>query len=172
MSLFTPDEWLIKISGIPFGLFGDMLGSTDANKYRGMLFGMTNRCGFNGLDPNNNMAIWRLWDIFDIAHAEMLGWWNPNVPVHVNQQESDIKATVYLHKGKMALIVVASWVTTNTTIGLTYDWNALGIDSMKAKLIAPMMIGIQDYAVFDKDATNIPIIPEKGWFFILEDCCR
>jgi hypothetical protein len=168
LSLFTPDEWLIKMSGLPFGLYGEMLGGGETNKYRAMLFGMTNRCGFNGLDPNNNMVIWRLWDFFDIAHAEMIGWWDPNVPVRVTQQEDILKTTVYLHRGKMALIVIASWATDKTTFGFKYDWEALGIHPNVTVLSAPYMIGIQDYAVFNIAATDIPIMPSKGWFFILD----
>jgi hypothetical protein len=32
-------------------------GEGCANKWRGMLYGMTNRAGWNGHDPNNNKGI-------------------------------------------------------------------------------------------------------------------
>jgi hypothetical protein len=169
LNLFTPDEWLIKMSGIPFGLFGDMLGAGDgANKFWGMLFGMTNRCGFNGLDPNNNMVIWRLWDMFDIAHSEMFGWWDSAVPVKVKQLDDVVKATVYLHKGKMALIVVASWAAEKVSVSFDYNWKALGLSASTTMLTAPYMIGVQDYANFDINQ-GIDVQPSKGWFLILED---
>ena len=37
-----PDYWLVEMSGIPFGLMGEMLEG-GGNPWRGMLFGMTNR---------------------------------------------------------------------------------------------------------------------------------
>ena len=36
----TPDYWLVEISGIPFGLYGEMLKG-GGNPWRGMLYGMT-----------------------------------------------------------------------------------------------------------------------------------
>ncbi len=38
----TPDYWLVEISGIPFGLFGEMLGP-GSDPWRGMVYGMTGR---------------------------------------------------------------------------------------------------------------------------------
>jgi hypothetical protein len=44
-----PDYWLVEISGIPFGLMGEML-EKGGNPWRGMLFGMTRRLPWAG-DP-------------------------------------------------------------------------------------------------------------------------
>jgi len=38
-----PDYWLIEISGIPFGLMGEML-EKGGNPWRGMIYGMTPGC--------------------------------------------------------------------------------------------------------------------------------
>ena len=49
-----PDYWLTELSGLPYGLFSDMLGgdchsdthcqaSSGPNPHRGMIFGMTSR---------------------------------------------------------------------------------------------------------------------------------
>jgi len=69
-----PGYWLVAISALPFGTFGEMLGGdmtpptpghfcgeSCANKWRGMLFGMTNRAGWVGHDPNDNEHLWKLW---------------------------------------------------------------------------------------------------------------
>ena len=40
-----PDYWLVEISGIPFGLYGEMLEG-DGNPWRGMVYGMTDRLGW------------------------------------------------------------------------------------------------------------------------------
>jgi hypothetical protein len=42
----SPSYWLTEISGIPYGLMGEML-QNDGNPWRGMLFGMTSRLGWS-----------------------------------------------------------------------------------------------------------------------------
>ena len=91
--------YLHTVSALPFGTFGEMLGADNtppvpgqfcgedcANKWRGMLFGMSNRAGWNGQDPNHNAELWQVWDAFEIEKANMFGWWNESSPVQVEQQ--------------------------------------------------------------------------------------
>ena len=96
-----PDYWLVEISGIPFGLMGEMLEG-GGNPWRGMLFGMTNRLPWSG-DPR---PIWREWDSFGIQDTRMIGWWVPNPPVTTGR--SDVLVTTYAGNGK-ALLAIASW---------------------------------------------------------------
>jgi hypothetical protein len=56
------DYWLVEISGIPFGLMGEMLEG-GGNPWRGMVFGMTNRLPWTGGDPRE---LWKAWDAFGI----------------------------------------------------------------------------------------------------------
>ncbi|HTK55819.1 MAG TPA: glycoside hydrolase domain-containing protein, partial [Gemmatimonadales bacterium] len=72
----APDYWLVEISGIPFGLMGEML-QDGGNPWRGMLFGMTARLPWAG-DPR---PLWQMWDQAGIADAQMHGWWDPASPV-------------------------------------------------------------------------------------------
>jgi len=72
-----PDYWLVEMSGIPFGLFGEMLNGC-GNSWRGMLYGITSRLGWGGCDPS---ALWKVWDQFGIKHAKMIGYWDPALPV-------------------------------------------------------------------------------------------
>ena len=58
-------------------------GEAGANRWRGMLYGMTNRAGWTGHDPNNNRGVWELWDDFEIASATMFGYWHAQPPVQV-----------------------------------------------------------------------------------------
>jgi hypothetical protein len=58
-------------------------GEGSANRWRGALYGMTNRAGWTGPDPNNNKGMWALWDSFDIVSASMYGYWNASAPVRV-----------------------------------------------------------------------------------------
>ena len=55
----SPENWLVEVSGLPFGLMGEML-KHGGNPWRGMLFGETTRLGWYG-DPR---PIWKLWDAF------------------------------------------------------------------------------------------------------------
>lgn len=98
----SPDYWLVEISGIPFGLFGEMLEyGTGGNPYRGMVYGMTGR-----FHPSS-VHIWHLWDEFGIEGAEMIGYWSPKCPVRTDRE--DVLATVYCKPGK-ALIALAHFI--------------------------------------------------------------
>ena len=99
----SPEYWLTEISGIPFGLYGEMLEG-GGNPWRGMLYGMSSRLGWwAGADPR---PIWKLWDDFGIAGADMIGYWDPGCPVRTDCK--DVLATVYRRKGR-SLIALASW---------------------------------------------------------------
>ena len=65
-----PDYWMVEAAGIPYGLFGEMMGS--GNPWRGMVYGMTNRLGWGG----NPRSLWKLWDEFGHRrrpHDRLLG---------------------------------------------------------------------------------------------------
>jgi hypothetical protein len=55
-----PDYWLVEVSGIPYGLPGQMLEG-GGNPWRGMVYGMTNRAGWWKGD-NPPTPIWKFWD--------------------------------------------------------------------------------------------------------------
>ena len=56
-----PDHWLIEVSGIPFGLAGQMLEG-GGNPWRGLVYGITTRAGWT---PNSPEYLWRLFDDLD-----------------------------------------------------------------------------------------------------------
>ena len=59
----SPDAWLVEVSGIPFGLMGDMLQG-GGNRWLGMVYGMTARMPWTGAaDPR---PVWKVWDDFGI----------------------------------------------------------------------------------------------------------
>jgi hypothetical protein len=155
----SPDYWLVEISGIPFGLFSDMLEG-GGNPWRGMVYGMTARC----YQDANPTPIWRLWDEFGIQDAEMIGYWAPNCPIRTSR--SDILATVYKKRGKV-LIAVASWSPQQATCSLSIDWSALNIKPEGAILSAPRIEGFQEKAALPI-SSEIPFQPGRGWLLILE----
>lgn len=158
----SPDYWLTEISGIPYGLMGEML-QHDGNPWRGMLFGMTNRLGWSpGSDPR---GLWTLWDAFGIAKADMIGWWVHDTPVKTGRD--DVLATSYVRKGQGALIAIASWAPEKVDVKLGIDWKALGLDARKVKLVATEVQRFQPAATF-APGDAIPVEPGKGWLLHAE----
>jgi hypothetical protein len=154
----SPDYWLVEISGIPFGLFSEML-ERNGNPWRGMIYGMTARY-YSGADPKH---LWKLWDQFKIQEARMIGYWDPACPVRTDHKQ--ILATAYAKKGE-ALIALASWEPQRVRCRLNIDWKALGLNPQVATLHAPAIPNFQDEARFNV-SDEIPVEPGRGWLFIL-----
>ncbi len=154
-----PDYWLVEISGIPFGLMGDML-QDGGNPYRGMIYGMTGR------ERHPSSAyVWQLWDDFGIQDAEMIGYWRKDCPVRTDHP--DVLATVYRRKDK-SLIALASWAKQEVQVRLQIDWNALGLHPERCRLVAPPVRYMQSPARFSPEQP-IPVAAGKGWLLVLEE---
>lgn len=156
----SPDYWLVEMSGIPFGLFGEML-QDNGNPWRGMVYGMTARY-YQGADPKH---IWKVWDEFGIEDAEMIGYWIPDSPLKTDTK--GILATVYRKKGK-ALIAIASWAKEPVRCRLTINWSALGMNPQISTLSAPKIPGFQEDTRF-APGEDIPVEPARGWLLLLDD---
>eukprot|EP01052_Picozoa_sp_SAG31_P026461 SAG31_NODE_2398_length_5781_cov_6.178061_1_plen_137_part_10 len=70
----------------------------------------------------------KFWDEFGIQDTDMIGFWEPEIPVTVVPVGADgpIHATAYVSKGKKTLVSIGSWSNTNATFKLDFDWNTLG----------------------------------------------
>jgi hypothetical protein len=162
-----PDYWLVEMSGIPFGLMGEML-QDGGNPWRGMVFGMTSRLPWAG-DPR---PLWKIWDEFGIDAAEMVGWWVDGKPVKTGNEE--VLATSYVRRGDRkgskpsVLIALASWAKEPVDIRLSIDWKRLGLDPKKAVLSAPAIEKFQPAAALNP-GDAIRIDPGKGWLVILSE---
>lgn len=158
----SSDYWLTELSGIPFGLMGEML-QDDGNPWRGMLFGMTSRLGWSpGSDPR---ALWKAWDNFGIEQADMVGWWVHDTPVRSGRD--DVLATSYVRKGERTMIALASWAPQTVNVKLAVDWKALGLDPDKAILHAPAIDGFQPETYF-RPGDSMTVEPGKGWLIVCE----
>ena len=153
-----PAFWLTEMSGIPFGLMGEML-QDGGNPWRGMLFGMTNRLPWAG-DPR---PIWKLWDWFGMNRSTMIGFWVPAIPVRTGR--ADVLATVYRAEGQ-SVVALASWAPERTELSLQVDWKALGLDPATAEIYAPAVTDFQPETTFRIDQP-IPVEPGKGWLLVL-----
>ncbi|WP_242132538.1 glycoside hydrolase domain-containing protein [Aestuariivivens marinum] len=158
------ENWLVEVSGIPFGHMGDMLHA-GGNPWRGMVYGMTVRYPWftDGVtcDPRQ---IWKVWDSFGIADSKMIGYWEKQ-PV-VSTSNPAVKATAYVKEDKM-LIAVASWAKEAVNVKLNIDWQAVGIDMSKVKVKAPKIENFQPEQLFSVD-DDLTIDPTKGWLLVVE----
>jgi hypothetical protein len=159
-----PENWLVEVSGIPFGLMGDMLEG-GGNPWRGMVYGMAVRYPWITdevqCDPR---ALWKIWDEFGIVDATMIGYWNAKPAVVTDHAE--VLATTYKREGK-AMIALASWAERPADVHLTIDWAALGFDGKRATLRAPRIENFQPAGSFSPAGT-IRVDPRKGWILLVE----
>lgn len=132
-----PDYWLVEMSGIPFGLPSQMLNQ-GGNRWRGMVFGLTNRPGWYGPTPK---YIWEFWDTYHISQMEMFGFWHKEVPVRTDN--SNLFATVYKSE-KMAIIAIANWGNESHVGRLYIDWEKLGLNPQQVKARMPFIQEFQD----------------------------
>src|SRR6218665_493464 len=157
----SPDFYLTEVSGIPFGLMGEML-QDGGNAWCGLIYGMTNRMPWS--DNADPRPIWKIWDEFGMEGSEMIGYWVDDNPVRTDNDK--VLATVYKKKGKV-MIAIASWAEENVMVKLKIDWQALGLDAGKVKLKAKEMKGFQEEKEFEV-GDEIPVVKGKGWLFIVE----
>jgi hypothetical protein len=155
----APDYWLVEISGIPFGLMGEML-QDNGNPWRGMVYGMTGRLPWAG-DPR---PLWKAWDGFGIVNSRMIGFWVDHRPVKVDRP--DVLATSYLRDGR-TMVAMASWAKEPVNVRLAIDWKALGLDPSTARLEAPAIENFQEARTFTADQA-ITIEPGKGWIIVIK----
>ncbi|GAB3664564.1 DUF6067 family protein [Echinicola sediminis] len=160
----SPANWLVEVSGIPYGLMGDMLHA-GGNPWRGMVYGMTVRYPWYtegvSCDPR---AIWKVWDDFGISEAKMIGYWDEGAVVKTSHQ--DVLATAYVREGKL-LIAIASWAEGPVKTKLAIDWKALGIDPKGKRMKMPEIEMFQEG--MEKNLNeSIQIEPKKGFLIVVE----
>lgn len=156
-----PDFWLVEVSGLPFGLHGDMLAG-GGNPWRGMIYGMTARYYTPGPEPR---YLWEFWDRAELADKRMLGYWNPDCPVRPDQES--LRATAYVGSNQ-TVVALASWAPGRVNTRLAIDWPALGLDPEHARLYAPMIPFFQEEALFSPTG-SIPVNAGQGWLFLLDE---
>jgi hypothetical protein len=132
------DYWLTEVSGIPFGLMGEML-QDGGHPYRGMLYGMTAR-KYGEADPR---PVWKMMNDFGIADSRMLGYWLEKAPVRTDHPR--ILSTTFLRPGA-ALIALASWSEEDEIVSLEVDWEVLGVQEDPGPGGSSPPTGVRAYA--------------------------
>lgn len=156
-----PDYWLTEVSGIPFGMMGEMLQDC-GNPWRGMVYGMTSRLHWEGCEVAQHL--WKAWDEFGIQGSRMVGYWVRKNPVQTGNK--DVLATCYIREGK-TMIALASWSNKDTEIKLDIDWAQLGLEPAQVRLYAPEIPLYQTAADYIL-SQPIKIEKGKGLLLILE----
>jgi hypothetical protein len=154
----APDAWLVEVSGIPFGMMGEML-QNGGNPWRGMVYGMTGRPPYE--DPS---AMWNLWNKFGMLDAVMVGWWNADCPVKTNHP--GIRATVFKRPHKI-MVSIGSWADADADITLEIDYAALGLDPARMTWHAPGIPKFQEEKILTPDKP-VHIPAGKGLIIIIE----
>lgn len=155
-----PDFWLVEMSGIPFGLLGEMLGWS-VRPHRGIVFAETGRWGW-GSDPRQ---MWKFFDKVQLGDAEMIGFWDPANPVKISDPSSSVLATVYKLKGKY-VIAMANFSNKETTVKWSLNSQGMNLKDC-GTLDQPLIKGFQDKrSVKVSDPLTIP--GRKGFIFIAE----
>ena len=158
-----PDHWLIEVSGIPFGLPGQML-QDGGNPWRGMVYGITNRAGWSG-DPTE---IWKFWDQYHMGDKKMIAYWDENMTVKSNN--GLVKATLYIGLDEQ-IIAVANWSKKDQSCSLDIDWSKMGYEKSGWDYMIPAISGYQDEQ--SPASLNELIIPgSKGFLIILRKTDR
>lgn len=155
-----PDAWLIEMSGIPFGMMGEML-QDGGNIWRGMVYGMANRMP----NPKNPSGLWALWDRFRMADAIPIGWWNPDCPVKTGHPQ--VKATLY-RQAHQCLLALASWSPRQEQVALDIDYEALGLSPERARLQIPEIPGFQQAMPYQK-GEKLPVPAGQGFILLLSE---
>ncbi len=161
-----PDYWLIEVSGIPFGLPGQMLWG-GGNRWRGMVYGITNRNGWKKpewKDYAPPTEIWKFWDDHKIADKTMIGYWEKDCPVRCSN--SLIKASVFKSADEV-IITVANWTDQDKVVSLTINWGKLGMDPGKVEISFPEIKDFQAKQI-SVSLDKITIPAGKGYVFVMK----
>ena len=147
------ENWLIRLSGLPFGLTSEMLGK--GNPYLGLLFGMTNRYGWGG-EP---CELWKIFDRFGISEAVM----TPDVISHdLGTDVPEVHVTLWRKANGAAMLAIASWSEKEETVHLKLPEALCG-----KTMIQPPVAGFQDAAEY-ATGTSLPIQPKQGLLLLFQ----
>ncbi|UKA63693.1 glycoside hydrolase domain-containing protein [Arthrobacter sp. FW306-04-A] len=156
----SPEYWLVELSGIPFGLMGEML-QDGGNPWRGMVFGMTGR-----VPAVDNRPMWRFWANNGLEEATMIGHWAIDAPIRSSDPE--VLATTWLTSDGSAVVALASWAAEPVDVTLVFDGgaaSALSEEGAAALASSPVTVhlieGFQTAASY-RPGQPITIEPKRG----------
>ncbi len=158
---FTPDQWFVQVSGIPFGPMSEMLQG-GGNRFLGAVYGMTNRHSWTPVSP---APVWKLWDEFGIADARMVGYWDEAPAVTADQP--GVRATAFVKEGE-TLISVGNFSDRDISARLDIDFQALGLDPARVECVLPEVKDFQAQGLY-RPGEPIAIPAKQGKLLILKN---
>ncbi len=150
-----PAYWLVEVSGIPFGLMGEMLEG-GGNPWRGMVYGMTGRA------PRvDNRELWELWAAHSLSDAPMVGHWALELPVRTSNP--DVLATSWITPTGL-VTALASWAP--ETASVTLEFGPEFVHLAGGAFATPAVAGFQEAAVFGPGEA-ITVEPRRGAILVI-----
>ena len=153
-----PDYWLVEMSGIPMGLYSEMLHGC-GNAFRGMVYGMSSRY-YQDCRPMN---IWKLWDYFGMTGSEYIGYWDEANPVKTSND--NVLASAYVKENTL-MVAIGNWTDKVQKINLGIDWKKIGMNPSKVKIEVPEIENLQKTS--EVDLNNLSIPASKGLILIIK----
>ena len=153
-----PDYWMTEVSGIPFGLTGEML-EKGGRPYHGLVYGMTTRV-YHNYNPGN---LWNLFKDFNISESKMIGYWVDNSPIKIKSNK--IRSTIYQNENRI-LITIASWSEKDELIDLIIDWDKIKFNKSSSSLLSPEIENLQELKSY-QIGKKINIKSNEGLILIL-----
>ncbi len=131
----SEDYMMTEVSGIPYGLLGEML-EDGGNPWYGMLYAMNNRYGWH--NDRHSIDIYGLWDSFGIQDAQMRGYWHSKTPVKADHPQ--ILVTSYM---KDKSVLVAVYNTSQEMLHTTLQLEAEHLGFAVNEAFTPHIKGLQ-----------------------------
>ena len=164
---YPPDQWLVEMSGIPYGMHAEQLSSP--NLWRGMIFA-------EGARPAPDL--WKAWDSLELTApgVKLVGWWDakPVVQVHCatcNATAPEVVASFYHRPGKGGVISVASWADAESppaSVTLSLDWSAIGLTPATAAVTIPPIASFQNATASRLDPTKLQLAVQSPQGFLID----
>jgi hypothetical protein len=154
-----PDHWLIEVSGIPFGLTGQMLHE-GGNPWRGMVYGITNRPGWFEPAPT---GIWNFWDEHQVMDKTFIGYWEEHIAVSCDNPNA--RASFYKGNDE-SWIAVANWSAEDLSIAIDVDYVKLGYDEKNCNIYLPGIPDFQEQRM-DINADKLILPGGKGLIIVI-----
>ena len=161
----SADNWFVEVSGIPFGLMGEMLQG-GGNRWLGMVYGMSTRLPWNSDgDVGDPKPVWKIWDEFEIDKAEMLGYWDERCPVTTSH--CDVKATAYKKHDSM-MIAFGNFSNRIIDVAFTIEWGKIGWKQEECSIESPKFEVFQEEVLVNY-GDILKIAPKKGRILIIKN---
>lgn len=153
---FTPAEFLVEASGIPFGVGSNMLNA-GGNLWRGLIFGMTSRYPwFTENKISDPRPAWKLLDFIGIKDFTFVPYWDEKSPVMTG--DNDILASTYISGDKQRIMICfANWGNSTKKVSPEFNFSKLGLNVADYEISFAEVDGFQQSGEFSGSFTIRPV---------------